>query len=259
MKQFSTALKFSLREQLSNKFALGLLVVFVPIWYWVVGSITPSDPVPFKFQPTNSMLYVNGHNLVLISSGLSVLAMIVGFMFFHSARLSLAFDKRLTRAGLNRTLFMLAKCTALLAVTAVIALYVVAVLLVFWHGPRNIVVIWAGYWLVSLSYAGLGLLLGVLVNSELAGFFTIIMLAMMDTFLQNPVDNPAANKSFLHDFPSYAATQLCTAGGFTHTVPAGLVVLGAIWLAGFLLPALVAFYLRTRRKSSLWVKATHIV
>jgi hypothetical protein len=33
---FRTALKYSLREQTRNRLALGLLVIFVPLWYFLL-------------------------------------------------------------------------------------------------------------------------------------------------------------------------------------------------------------------------------
>lgn len=250
MRQFAAALKFSFKEQLNNKFAFGLLVVFVPIWYWMLGEITPNDDVAFRFHATNGFIQANGHNLVLFTAGLNVLAMILGFMFFHSAHKSLEFDKRLTRAGLNRFGFILAKGTALFVATAVVSLYTVAVLMVFWHFPHNTFEVWLGFWAVSLIYASMGLLLGMLINNELVGFFLVIMISMMDTFLQNPIGNPAANKPFLEYFPSYGATQLGVAGGFTHIFAMDQVWLSLAWFVGFLAIAFSIFYLRTRHKSS---------
>jgi len=250
MRQFASALKFSFKEQLTNKFAFSLLVVFVPIWYWILGAITSNTKVAFKFQATHGFLQANGHDLVLLTAGLNVLTMILGFMFYHSAHRSLAFDRRLTRAGLGRFGFILAKATALLIVTAAVSLYTVLMLIAFWHFPHNIFEVWLGFWLVSLIYASLGLLLGMLLKSELAGFFIIIMVSMMDTFLQNPIGNPAANKDFLKYFPSYASTQLGVAGGFTHLFPGGQVLLAVGWFVAFLLLGLGIFYLRTRQRSS---------
>jgi ABC-2 type transport system permease protein len=250
MRQYLTALKFSLKEQLTNKFALGLLAVFVPFWYWMLGAITGNAKVAFKFQPTGGFVQANGHDLVLISAGLNVVAMILGFMFFHSAHRSLAFDKRLTRAGLGRFSFMSAKADALVAMTAAVAIYMVLILVAFWRFPHNTFEVWLGFWLVSLIYAALGLLLGMLIDNELVGFFIIIMFSMMDTFLQNPIGNPAANKAFLAYFPSYSAMQLSVAGGFTHLFAVSQLWLGLAWFAGFLLIALGVFYFRTRRKSS---------
>lgn len=251
MKQLQTAVKFSLKEQLANRFALGLLVLFVPIWYWLLGVITPGDGVPFKFGPTGALLQVNGHKLVLLTAGLNVLAMILGFMFFHSAHKSLAFDKRLTRAGLGKLSLIMAKALALDATTAILALYTLLILLAFWHSPNNIFEVWLGFWSVSLIYGAFGLLLGMLLNSELAGFFIIIMLSQIDTFLQVPIGNPAANKAFLKFFPSYGAEQLSTAGGFTHVFAAKELLMGFAWFVGFLLIAFTIFYVRTQYKSSL--------
>lgn len=258
MKQFAAAIKFSLKEQLANRFALGLLVLFVPVWYWLLGVITPSDSVPFKFGPTGALLQVNGHKLILLTAGLNVLAMILGFMFFHSAHKSLAFDKRLTRAGLGRVRFIIAKALALDAVTAILALYTLLILLAFWHFPSNVFEIWLAFWLVALVYGAFGLLLGMLLNSELAGFFIVIMVSQMDVFLQVPIGNPAANKAFLAFFPSYGAEQLSTAGGFTHVFAGKELLLSFAWFVGFLLIALGIFYARTRYKSSLRTMARPI-
>ncbi|MEO8785413.1 MAG: hypothetical protein ABI221_03945 [Candidatus Saccharimonadales bacterium] len=251
MRPLLTAVKFSLKEQLNNRFALGLLVLFVPVWYWLLGAMTPSAAVPFRFAATNSFIQINGHHLIFLTAGINVLSLILGFMFFHSARRSLAFDQRLTRAGLNRAQFMAAKVIALAITTAALSLYTMLVLLAYWHSPVNIVEVWLSFWLVSLLYGSFGLLLGVVLNSELAGFFIVIMLSQVDVFLQIPIDNPAANQSYLHLLPSYGAVQLTTAGAFTHVFPMRQFLLSLSWIAGFLGLALVAFYLRTRYKSSL--------
>jgi hypothetical protein len=76
--------------------------------------------------------------------------------------------------------------------------------------------------MATATYAALGLLIGVLVRGDLEGFFLIIMLAMLDTFLENPVDNPLANKPILEFFPSYGPTQFAAAGTFHHQVLAGV-------------------------------------
>lgn len=250
MRQFITALKFSVKEQITNKFAFGLLIIFVPIWYWTLGAITPATPLSFRFRPTGTFIQANGHDLTLISAGLNLLTMILGFMFYHAAQRSLDFDRRLTRAGLNRLAFIAASTVTVLATTAAVALYMVLVLLLFWHFPHNIFEVWLGFWLVSLTYASIGRVLGMLLNNELVGFFIIVMFSMMDVFLQNPLGNPAANKPFLAYFPSYSAMQLSVAGGFTHIFAWSQVLLASCWFLSFLVIALCIFTVRTRRKSS---------
>ena len=64
---------------------------------------------------------------------------------------------------------------------------------------------------MAAEYGALGLLLGVLVKDDLEGFFLIIMGSLMDTFLQNPLGNPLANRPVLEYFPSFGPTQFASA------------------------------------------------
>jgi ABC-2 type transport system permease protein len=62
--------------------------------------------------------------------------------------------------------------------------------------------------------------LGVLVKGDLEGFFLIIMGSLMDTFLQNPIGNPVANKQILQWFPSFGPMQFAVGEAF-GTRPCG--------------------------------------
>jgi hypothetical protein len=101
--------------------------------------------------------------------------------------------------------------------------------------------------LAAATYAALGLLIGVLVRGDLEGFFLIIMIAMLDTFLENPVDNPLANKPMLEFFPSYGPTQFAAAGAFHHQALAGMAVVSLAWTAVFALLGLAVLRLRMPR------------
>jgi AcrR family transcriptional regulator len=101
----------------------------------------------------------------------------------------------------------------------------------------------------SSAYGALGLLLGVLVRNDLEGFFLIIMGSLMDTFLQNPLGNPLANKPVLEWFPSFGPTQFAVAGAFGHTAPWDYLALGLAWPAAFAAIGLVIFRIRTRTRS----------
>src|SRR6266576_1616900 len=72
-----------------------------------------------------------------------------------------------------------------------IGAYAAAIMLLFWR-PAGIWTIAVSFMLAAATYAALGLLTGVLVRGDLEGFFLIIMISLIDTFLQNPVDNPLA-------------------------------------------------------------------
>jgi hypothetical protein len=248
-----TSVRYALIEQARNRFALGLLLVFVPIWDGLFGSIIPSDPVAFKLQSTGAFLQVNGHDLTVLASGFNAITLIVAFMLFAATRRNAAFDRRLVLAGLPQPVAMAAKTAALIVVSVLVSLYAAIVLDVFWRSEL-FGAVWLGYLLDSLIYGALGLLLGVLVSSELTGFFLIIMISLMDTLLQAPIENPWANKDFLAAFPTYGPMQVAVSGGFGHSVPSGGVVFALAWFIGFALVGLVIFWARTRA----WTPQPHL-
>lgn len=246
-----TATHYTLFEQARNRFALALLILFVPIWYALFGSIVPSTPLPFKFWATGALLDVNGQDLVYITAGLNAMTLIIGFLFFASTHKGILFDRRLVLSGYPQLVLILAKLLALALVTALISLYTSLILFLFWHPghPVSLPLIWLGFWVAALIYGGLGVLLGVLVTNELAGFFLVIMLSLIDTSLQNPLGNPVANQPTLKAFPSFGAMQLIVAGGFTSTAPWEYFWLSLAWWASFAVLGLLIFWWRTRARS----------
>ncbi|MGH2514086.1 MAG: hypothetical protein ACRDHP_00360, partial [Ktedonobacterales bacterium] len=73
---YRTALRYALREQMRNRLAFGLLVVFVPLWYFLLGTLVPSDPLAFRFRATGAFLQVNGQDLTLLTAGFNALTLI---------------------------------------------------------------------------------------------------------------------------------------------------------------------------------------
>ncbi|HEX5503649.1 MAG TPA: hypothetical protein VFW96_13580 [Thermomicrobiales bacterium] len=245
---YLVATRFALLEHARNRFALGLLLVFVPLWFAVIGLMVPGDPVAFKLMSTGALVQVDGHRLTLITAGFNALTLIVGFMLFATTRRNARFDRRLVLAGYARPVLLLAKLTALLAVAALVALYAAAVLVFFWPS-RTLPFVWLGYFGDALIYGALGVLLGALVTSELAGFFVLIMVSLMDTFLQAPVENPLANKPFLIALPTYGPMQVAVSGAFTRTLPVAALLLALAWCAGFAALGLGIFWWRTRTRA----------
>lgn len=244
-----TSVRFALIEQARNRFAIGLLLIFVPVWDAFFGATIAATPVAFKLQSTGAFLQVNGHDITVLTSGFNAITLVIAFMIFTAARRNAAFDRRLVLAGLPQPVAMAAKTVALIVVAALVSLYAALVLQLFVHS-MVFGAVWLGYTLDALTYGALGLVLGVLVSSELAGFFLIIMVSLLDTTLQVPVENPLANKSFLAAFPSYGPMQVAVSGGFGHGIPGGSVTLALAWFFGFALVGLVIFWLRTRAWTS---------
>lgn len=244
-RQYVTAVRYLLVEQARNRTALLLLAGFVPLWYGLMVLVAPHDPLDFRFRVTGAFLHVDGRDLSLLTAGLNAITLVVGFVLFSSTRKGLRFDHRLVLSGYPRSVLIAAKLTALVLVSLMVSLYASAVLMLFWRPDVPLLVL-IGFWGAALIYGAFGLLLGVTVRGELEGFFLVIMVSLMDTFLQNPLGNPVANKDVLKFFPSFAPTQLAVAGGFTDLVPWRELLLTLAWAAGLGLLGLAGFAWRTR-------------
>src|SRR5579875_794651 len=186
--QFPIALRFAVRNQTRNRLAGVLLVVFVPIWYWLMIAMTGHQSLHSRLFATGRTVSVDGGHLTLITAGLNALTIICGFTVFAAIRRTLTFDRRLVFAGFGQATLISAKALAITGIAVGVAAYATAVLTAFWHpGVAGWLAIFAAFAVMSLTYGALGLLLGVLVKGDLEGFFLIIMGGLMDTFLQNPL------------------------------------------------------------------------
>ena len=243
--RYLTATWYALSEQVRNRTALLLLVIFVPIWDYLFWLVVPDAPLSFLFRATNAFIQVNGRELTLLTAGLNSITLIVGFMLFASTRRNTQFDRRLVQCGYQQSLLILAKLTALVAIAFVVSCYTCVVLWAFWR-PASLPTVWLGFFCAALSYGALGVLLGVLVRGELEGFFLIIMVSLIDTSLQNPLGNPVANQGFLKWFPSFAPMQLAVAGAFTQSIPWNYLLASLAWPIGFALLGMLIFWWKTR-------------
>jgi ABC-2 type transport system permease protein len=249
-RQFPVAWRFALRNQARNRLAWLLLIGFVPAWYELMASIAGHAPLTFKLYATGRVLSVDSGHLTLITAGLNAVTMITGFAVFAAIRRTLAFDKRLVFAGYRQATLITAKILAIAVVAAAVAGYTCLVLVAFWRpGLAGWAAIAAACTVIALAYGAFGLLLGVLVRTDLEGFFLIIMGSLMDTFLQNPLGNPLANKPVLQWFPSFGPTQFAVAGSLGHTALWDHLALGLAWPAAFAATGLAIFRTRTRTRT----------
>jgi len=98
--QLDTAIRLSLAGQVRNRFAWILLIVFVPVWYLVIGSMFGGHTsVAFRLRATGTTVVVNGHNLTLISAGLNSITLLTAFVVFAAVRRARFFDRRLVLSG----------------------------------------------------------------------------------------------------------------------------------------------------------------
>ncbi len=238
-------MRYLLIEQSHNRLALILLIVFVPFWYYLVNAIAPSGPADFRFRVIGQFIKVDGLELSLLTAGLNAITLVAGFVIFTSTRRAMRFDHRLILSGYPQPILIIAKLTTVVVVAVIVSLYATGVLLIFWQ-PRSAPLVFLSFACATLAYGALGLFLGVLLRSDLEGFFVIIMTSLIDTFIQNPIGNPAANKDFVELFPSFGPTQLYVAGGFTQLIPWRYLFIGLAWPVGLTLFGLLVFWFRTR-------------
>ncbi len=245
-RQLETALRLSLAAQIRNRLAWILLVALRP-------GLVPGDRLHdhrtwhgIAAAAIGAAIIVDGHDLTLITAGLSAITLITGFVVFAAVRRSLPFDRRLVLSGYRHGALIAAKTNAALVQAIGIGVYAAAVMLAFWR-PSGLWAIAVAFILGAATYAAFGLLIGVLVRGDLEGFFLIIMISLLDTFLENPVDNPLANHPVLQFFPSYGPTQFAAAGAFHHQALASMAALSLAWTAAFALLGLVVLRLRLPR------------
>ena len=248
--QLSTALRFAVRNQTRNRLAAILLVAFVPAWYALMQAMVGHQSLSFRLFATGRALNVDGGRLTLISAGLNALSLIVGFTVFDAIRKALSLDRRLVFAGYRQLTLIGAKTLSIAALALAVAVYACLVLLAFWRpDPGAWLAVVAGFAVIAVAYGALGLLLGVLVKGDLEGFFLIIMGGLMDTFLQNPLGNPLANKPLLEWFPSFGPMQFAVGGAFAHKALWRFLALGLVWASGFTAAGLLVFTIKTRTRT----------
>ncbi|MEV6576438.1 ABC transporter permease [Streptomyces sp. NPDC051577] len=242
---FGTAMRFALLEQVRNRLALVIVVVFVPVWTTLAFEVVTRVPVRFYVRPAGSSVTMGGNVLTQITGALQALALIVGFMMFVATARSAPFDRRLALAGYPRLCLGLAKISSLVLVAAAVAAYAAAWMRLFWQ-PQQTLFFAAGLFTGALIYGGIGIVLAAVLRSELAGMFLVIMISFIDLLLQNPISNRDAASDILRYLPAYGAMQSAVTAGALHLAPWSSLLLGAGWAVATATAGMTAFAMRTR-------------
>jgi len=243
--QWWIALRLSLIEQAHNRFAMLLLALYLPAWYGVIYGLTDEASIGFQLRAFHVFVATNQHRLGLLTGMLNATTLIMGFVALSAVRRSALVDQRLVLCGYSRGALILGRLVALAAACALVSLYAVFVLALF-TPPRHPGVVFAGTFGAVLTYAAIGVLVGVVARGDLEGFFFIIMLSLVDTFVQNPIGNPAANRAVVEYLPTYLPMQIVVGGAIANRV-AWWQFWGSLgWAAGLGILGLLGFWHRTR-------------
>jgi ABC-2 type transport system permease protein len=247
MRQVWIALRLTLVEQAHNRFAMLLLAVYLPAWYGVIYGLTDNASIGFQLRAFHVFVATSQHRLGLLTGMLNATTLIMGFVALNAVRRSALVDQRLVLCGYSRSALILGRLLAFAVASGLLAFYAVAVLAAF-TPPQHPVVVVAGTFGAVLTYAAIGVLAGVIARGDLEGFFFIIMLSLVDTFIQNPIGNPAANRGVVEYFPSYLPMQIVVGGAIADHVAwwqfwdsiGWAVVLGVLGVLGFWLRTRIA-------------------
>ncbi|MDQ0390101.1 hypothetical protein J2S54_006921 [Streptomyces sp. DSM 42143] len=245
MTRFALATGFTLTEHGRNRFAMVLVILFVPLWTTLAYLAMPDAPAPLQLHATGERLAPRGNELTEISGALNAITLITGFMMFSATFSGSRFDRRLAMAGYPRVHLVLAKVTALALISAVVAAYATAVTCLAWT-PRQPLLLAAALFSAGLTYGALGVGFGSVLHREVEGMFAIVMTSVIDLGLQNPLSSSGADSPVMRYLPSYGAMQASTAAGFSTTPVSRHLAIEFAWFAGASLIALLGFCRSTR-------------
>jgi hypothetical protein len=244
-KSLAQATGYEISQHSRNRVALGLVVMFIPAWLTLVHLLISNARIGFHDHVHDRIIMVDGNHLSMISGAMNAITLIVGFMMFSAVRRSREFDRRLVLAGYSRSAMLLAKLLALVLSAVFVSLYADLVLTAFWR-PLDVLPFFLGLVLAGLTYGGIGIVLGLVFRSDLAGMFLIIMISLADVMVQNPIISPSAQTKPIGFLPTYGSMQNVVGAAFTGDLSTGYVVLGLCWLVASAVIGTVAFYRRTR-------------
>jgi hypothetical protein len=245
LSRFAVATGFALVEHGRNRFAVVLVVLFVPVWTTLAYLAMPDTPAPMLLRATGEELEPPGNELTEISGALNAVTLITGFMMFAATFSGSGFDRRLAMAGYPRVHLVLAKVTALALVSAAVAAYATAITCLAWT-PRQPLLLAAALFCAALTYGALGVAFGSLLRREVEGMFAIVMTSIIDLALQNPISSSGADSPIIRYLPCYGAMQAATAAGFSTVPVPGYLAVQLTWFGAAALIALAGFRRSTR-------------
>ena len=239
------ALRLTLVELAHNRFAMLLLAVYLPAWYGVIYGLTDDASIGFQLRAFHVFVATSQHRLGLLTGMLNATTLIMGFVALSAVRRSALVDQRLVLCGYSRVALILGRLLAFGAASVLVSIYAVLVLAAF-TPPDHPTVVAAGTFGAVLTYAAIGVLAGVLARGDLEGFFVIIMLSLVDTFIQNPIGNPSANRNVVEYFPSYYPMQIVVGAAIANRVAPWEFWGSCAWAASLGILGVLGFWQRTK-------------
>ncbi|MFH9298442.1 ABC transporter permease [Streptomyces sp. NPDC017520] len=246
---FATATGYALTGHARNRFAMLLVVVYIPVWIALAYVTIPGQPAPFRLRATGEILSPPGNHLTQITGALNAVTLIAGFMMFAATFTGGAFDRRLAMAGYPRYHLVLAKLSALTLVCVAVAAYATVVVGFTWP-PRQPLLLAAALFCAALTYGALGVVFGSVLRREVEGMFAILMISVLDVALQNPLSSSGSDSAVVRFLPTYGAVQASMAAAFSDASAVRGLLIQCLWLVGAATAGFLVFRRRTRNALS---------
>lgn len=236
------------RELSRNRVALGLLLLLPVVFYLVIHLTTGARPIEFQLSVTGeSVLVALERDVSILFIGLASIAGVSAFLAFLLVFKPVGPDRRLVFEGFRPTELLAAKVAVLAFVAVVVALYVTALLPLFFV-PERTPGVFAGFLLTALVYGAIGMAVGALVRRDLEGILLLLLLVNLDPgWLQSPVFYAHAhNQELIRALPAHHPGQVTMAAAFSEAQLGSEILLSLLYFTGALAVAGLCYALRIR-------------
>jgi hypothetical protein len=236
------------RDLVRNRVAAGMLLVIPTVLYLLIWVTMGERTVPFQLSALGDRTLTAGErDLSMLFMGMTAISGLSAFVAFVLVLRPVAADRRLAFEGYRPGELLLAKVIVMLAATFLVALYVSALLPLFFQ-PARAAGVFGAFLLTSLVYGALGMAVGAVVRQELEGILVILLLVNVDAgWLQNPVFyGHAHNQEVIRMLPGHYPGQVAMLSAFTDARPSPEIATALGYAGAVLLVAAALYWRRVR-------------
>jgi hypothetical protein len=236
------------RDLARNRVAVAMLLVIPLVFYALVAATTGDRDIAFELAAAGRRLLTeNERHLSLLFIGMVSISGLSAFLAFVLVLRPRGADRRLVFEGYRPLELLAAKLCVLVGVAVLVALYVTALLPVFFR-PARAGGVFLGFLATSLVYSTVGMVIGALVRRELEGILLILLFVNVDAgWLQSPVFYADAhNRALIRILPAHHPGQMVMLSAFTTVALTPEALRALSYAAVGLVAAAGLYWLRVR-------------
>ena len=234
------------RETLRNRTGVSLLFLVPTVLYALILATTADHPFPYQLSADVAGLAAGSErNISLLFMGSTAMCGLLAFVGFVLTWRPIQTDRRLVFEGFRPWELLAAKTLVVASASAIVALYVTCLLLLFYQ-PLRVAGVFLGFFLAGLAYALVGIATGLACRRDLDGILAILLLVNVDPgWLENPVFYAHAhNRQIIHWLPAHHPCQVAMLSALTRDRLLAEVLMSGAWLLALGLLAAFLYMLR---------------